>query len=269
MAIYLTASMFTQYQIDTFTNDVFGGNPAAVVPLKDWIPDTYLQKIAQENNLSETAFFVPEGDGYRLRWFTPTTEVDLCGHATLATAYVLFFILDFPEEVLTFHTRSGELYVQKKGNLLEMNFPLVSTEPTFEYIKAVEDGLGIKISSLRKAGWDLLAIVDSEAEVRSIQPLFEKIAKLPARGLVCTAPGDQVDFVSRFFGPQVGVPEDPVTGSAHTYLAPYWAHELGKTKLIAHQVSHRTGELELEIVGDRVLIRGNCKIFMEGKIYLA
>lgn len=261
--------MFTQYQIDTFTPDVFGGNPAAVVPLQNWIPEEYLQKIAQENNLSETAFFVPEGEGYRLRWFTPTTEVDLCGHATLASAYVLFFILDYPGEVLTFYTRSGELFVKKQGNLLEMNFPAVSTEPTFEHIKSVEDGLGLKITALRKAGWDLLAILDTEAEVRSIQPNLEIISKLPARGLVCTAPGIEVDFVSRFFGPQVGVPEDPVTGSAHTYLAPFWAEQLGKTNLIAHQVSHRAGELDLQVVEDRVLIRGNCKIFMEGKIYLA
>jgi len=261
--------MFVQYQIDTFTQEVFGGNPAAVVPLDSWIPDDFLQKIAQENNLSETAFFVKEDEGYRLRWFTPTTEVDLCGHATLASAYVLFFILDYAEDVLTFHTRSGPLTVKKQGTLLEMDFPALSTTSTFEHIKLVEEGLGIKIVDLRKAGWDLLALVDTEEEVRRIRPAFDIIAKLPARGLVCSAPGKQVDFVSRFFGPQVGVPEDPVTGSAHTYLAPYWANILGKNELIAHQVSHRPGEVLLHVVSDRVLIRGNCKIFMEGKIYLA
>lgn len=261
--------MFIQYQIDTFTSEVFGGNPAAVVPLSSWISDDYLQKIAQENNLSETAFFVQEDQGYRLRWFTPTTEVDLCGHATLASAYVLFFILDYPEEILTFYTRSGPLLVRKQGAMLEMDFPTLPTESAFEHIKLVEEGLGIKIVDLRKAGWDLLAIVDTEAEVQAIKPAFELIAKLPARGLVCSAPGRQVDFVSRFFGPQVGVPEDPVTGSAHTYLAPYWADILGKTTLIARQISHRPGELLLEVTSDRVLIRGNCKIFMEAKIYLA
>lgn len=261
--------MFTQYQIDTFTPEVFGGNPAAVVPLASWISDDYLQKIAQENNLSETAFFVKEKAGYRLRWFTPNTEVDLCGHATLASAYVLFFILDHPEEQITFYTKSGPLTVKKLGTLLEMDFPALPTTSTFNHIKMVEEGLGCKVVDLHQAGWDFMAIVDTEAEVRAVQPVFDTIAKLPARGLVVSGPGDEVDFVSRFFGPKVGVPEDPVTGSAHTYLAPYWAGILGKTELIAHQVSHRPGELLLKVTGDRVLIRGNCKIFMEGKIYLA
>lgn len=261
--------MFVQYQIDAFTSEVFGGNPAAVVPLSTWISDEYLQKIAQENNLSETAFFVEEGDGYRLRWFTPSVEVDLCGHATLASAYVLFFILDYPEEVLKFYTRSGVLTVKKIGTWLEMDFPAVITTDTHEQIRLVEESLGCPIVELRQAGWDLLALVDTEEEVRAIQPNFNLIAQLPARGLVCSARGKEVDFVSRFFGPQVGVPEDPVTGSAHTYLAPYWAQVLGKDQLIARQISHRPGELQLQVVSDRVLIRGNCKIFMEGKIYLA
>lgn len=264
--------MFQIYQIDAFTNNVFGGNPAAVVPLNTWIPDEYLQKIASENNLSETAFCVKENEGYRLRWFTPTAEVDLCGHATLASAYVLFFIFDFPKEILTFYTRSGELHVQKVGNLLQMDFPQTQTIPTTNYQDELVNALNYgSFKEIRRAGSDMMVIFETQEEVAQLKPNMGQLEQIDCRGIICTAPSseDGIDFVSRFFAPQVGVPEDPVTGSAHTSLVTYWSEKMQKNAFIAKQISKRTGILTLEKTENRVLIQGNAKLYLEGKIYLA
>lgn len=264
--------MFQIYQIDAFTNDVFGGNPAAVVPLKTWIPDAYLQKIAAENNLSETAFYVEENEGYRLRWFTPVAEVDLCGHATLAAAYVLFFIYDYPNEVLTFYTRSGELRVQKVGNLLQMDFPQTQTTPTTHYKEEVAKALNYTpFKEIRKAGNDVLVVFETQEDVAQLKPNMSLLEQIDCRGIICTAPSSEegIDFVSRFFAPQVGVSEDPVTGSAHTSLVTYWSEKWQKNTFIAKQISKRTGILTLEKTENRVFIQGNAKLYMEGKIYLA
>jgi PhzF family phenazine biosynthesis protein len=264
--------MFQIYQIDAFTNDVFGGNPAAVVPLQTWIPDEYLQKIAAENNLSETAFYVEEDEGYRLRWFTPIAEVDLCGHATLATAYVLFFIYDLPKEILTFYTRSGELRVKKVGNLLQMDFPQTQTAPTTRYKEALNKASNCnQFKEIRTAGNDILVVFGTEEEVAQLKPNMSLLEQIDCRGIICTAPssGEGIDFVSRFFAPQVGVPEDPVTGSAHTSLVTYWSEKWQKNTFTAKQISKRTGILTLEKTENRVLIQGNAKLYLEGKIYLA
>lgn len=253
-----------QYQVDAFTDKVFGGNPAAVVPLSSWPEDSLLQAIAEENNLSETAFFVESGIGFKLRWFTPLKEVDLCGHATLATAHVIFNILGFPRPIVTFETRSGELLVAKRGDLLEMDFPSCPPRPCAPS-EALTRGLGpIPVAIL--AADDYLVVFDSEATVRSIVPDQALLSQLDLRGVIVTAPGTDVDFVSRFFAPKYGIPEDPVTGSAHCALTPYWAGKLGKKKLRAKQVSKRGGALTCELRGNRVLISGQAVSFMEAEI---
>lgn len=253
-----------QYQVDAFATRAFEGNPAAVCPLESWLDDGLLQAIAEENNLSETAFFVPSEKGFKLRWFTPVKEVDLCGHATLATAHVLFDILGYAGQTITFETRSGELIVERKAGRLEMNFPACPPTPC-KLSETLAKGLGQRPVEVLAAD-DYLAVFDSEATVRAITPDMVLLGQLDLRGVIITAPGTDVDFVSRFFAPKFGIPEDPVTGSTHCALAPYWAGKLGKRTLSARQVSKRGGDLTCEIKADRVLLSGCAVTFMEAEI---
>lgn len=256
----------TQYQIDAFSPTIFSGNPAAVVPLSEWLPDTLLQAIAAENNLSETAFFAPEGEGWRLRWFTPVAEVDLCGHATLASAHVLFQHLGVTAERILFHTRSGELTVRRDGDRLEMDFPARSSTPCIPPDDLLQ-GLGHPPLEVL-ASDDYIAVYASEAEIRALMPDMAALARLDRRGVIVTAPGDTADFVSRFFGPKFGIPEDPVTGSAHCELMPYWARRLGHDRLRAFQCSARGGELDCTLVGERVRLAGQACTFMVAQIFV-
>ena len=252
------------YQVDAFTENNFGGNPAAVIPLDTWLSDQTMQLIAEENNLSETAFFVPEGRYYHIRWFTPNSEVELCGHATLAAAFVIFnYLIDSITEI-TFKSLSGLLSVKKLNNILTLDFP--SQSPKICNIpKRLVEGLGKKPESCL-SNEDYLAIYKSENDILNISPDFEILKKLDLRGVIITAPGKKYDFVSRAFYPKYGILEDPVTGSAHTQLIPYWADIFGKLKLNAKQISKRSGELLCEKKGDRVLISGYAKIYMIGEI---
>ena len=255
-----------QYQVDAFATRAFEGNPAAVCPLDNWLEDDLLQAIAEENNLSETAFFVPSAKGFSLRWFTPVKEVDLCGHATLATAHIIFEILGYAEPAIIFATRSGELCVEKDGNQLKMDFP--ANPPTLrEVSESIVQAIGMRPIELLAAD-DYLAVFDSEEIVRAITPNHALLCQLDLRGVIVTAPGNDVDFVSRFFAPKVGVPEDPVTGAAHCKLAPYWAGKLGKSTLSAKQVSKRGGSLKCEVKADRVVLYGSAVTFMEAEISL-
>ena len=255
------------YQIDAFTDTPFRGNPAAVIPLETWLPDNTMQSIAEENNLSETAFFVPKDEGFHLRWFTPKTEVDLCGHATLAAAYVLFDILGHNKERIEFESKSGILTVLKKDDLLVMDLPAQTPVPCnvpYEIVKAFDR---TPIECLRSE--DYIVVFETESDILSIKPDIAYLQKLDLRGVIITAKSRQYDFVSRFFAPKHGIDEDPVTGSAHTQLIPYWARKLDKTKMKAKQVSHRGGELVCELQNDRVLISGKAVKFLEGKIELS
>jgi len=253
-----------QYQVDAFARRVFEGNPAAVCPLDGWLRDEILQAIAEENNLSETAFFVPAQNGFHLRWFTPVAEVDLCGHATLASAHVLFEILGYPKPVIEFETRSGKLSVERKDGLLAMDFP-ARPPASCALPEALIRGLGRHPVEVLAAD-DFVAVFDSEAVVRALSPNFAKLCELDLRGVCVTAPGSSVDFVSRFFAPKLGIPEDPVTGSSHCELAPYWASRLAKTSLTALQVSKRGGDVLCDVSGNRVILRGSAVTFMEGEI---
>lgn len=255
-----------QYQVDAFAIRAFEGNPAAVCPLESWLDDGLLQAIAEENNLSETAFFVPSEKGFSLRWFTPVKEVDLCGHATLATAHVLFDLLGYAGQTIAFETRSGVLTVERKGDQLAMNFPACPPVPcgTSEVLARA---LGMPPIEVLAAD-DYLAVFDSEATVRAITPDLAMLSQLDLRAVVVTAPGTNVDFVSRVFAPKFGIPEDPVTGSAHCELAPFWANRLGKNILTAKQVSKRGGSLTCEIEGNRVVLSGRAVTFMEAEIAL-
>jgi len=253
-----------QFQIDAFATRVFEGNPAAVVPLDRWLPDATLQAIAVENNLSETAFFVPEGEAYRLRWFSPGGEIDLCGHATLASAWVLFELLGYAGRAIAFDTRSGRLVVKRDGERLAMDFPAIPAQPC-PVPAALLAGLKRQPVEVLAAD-DYFAVFESEADIRALVPDLAELSRLDRRGVCVTAPGKSVDFVSRFFGPKWGIPEDPVTGSAHCTLAPYWATRLGKSRFIARQLSRRGGELHCELRGERVIIAGSAVKFMEGEI---
>ena len=255
-----------QYHIDAFTDRPFTGNPAAVCPLDAWLDDALLQAIAEENNLSETAFFVPSAQGFQLRWFKPLTEVDLCGHATLAAAHVLFEILGYQESVITFETRSGNLFVRRKGTLLELDFP-ARPPVTCPSPQALIAGLGKCPVEILSAN-DYLAVFDKEETIRTLTPDSAMLRQLDLRGVIVTAPGVEVDFVSRFFAPKYGIDEDPVTGSAHCELAPYWAKRLGKTSFTAKQVSKRGGKLLCELQEGRALIAGAAVTVMETTLYL-
>ncbi|MGI9073209.1 MAG: PhzF family phenazine biosynthesis protein [Bryobacteraceae bacterium] len=252
------------FQVDAFTSAVFTGNPAAVCPLDDWLPDTTLQAIAAENNLAETAFFVGNGDRFHLRWFTPVCEVELCGHATLASAHVLFRELNQPGDIVRFDTHSGELMVRRDDGRLAMDFPSrppgkVDVHP--ELIHA----LGAMPAEVLGAR-DYLVRYHSVDEVRALTPDMEALKRVDRFAVIVTAPGTDCDFVSRFFAPSKGIPEDPVTGSAHCTLIPYWANELGRTVLHARQISARGGELFCQLLGDRVEIAGHAALFLKGYI---
>ena len=252
------------YQIDAFSSCVFEGNPAAVCPLDEWLPDETMQSIAEENNLSETAFFVPKDDGFHIRWFTPASEVDLCGHATLGSAYVLFNILGYKNEAIQFDSKSGILVVTKQDDWLTLDFPKqppVYCETPKEIVEAFnKEPIECMMSE------DIIAVFENEIDIESANPNFEQLKKLDSRGVIITAKSMRYDFVARFFAPKYGIPEDPVTGSAYTQLAPDWASKLGKQKFKAKQLSSRGGELYCEILGDRVLISGKATKYMEGKI---
>ncbi len=255
------------YQVDAFTDRLFGGNPAAVVLLDDWLPDATLAAIAAENNLAETAFLIARPDVSPLRWFTPSVEMDLCGHATLASAHVLFKYRYPGSDRLAFDTKSGRLAVARAGEWLSMDFPSRPGVPA-GVDEAMVRALGAKPREAFIAR-DLLAVFDSEGEVRALQPDLQRVAALEAFAVIATAPGENVDFVSRFFAPRAGVPEDPVTGSAHCTLIPYWAGRLGRNELSARQVSARGGELRCELRGERVAIAGRVVEYLAGEICVA
>lgn len=253
------------YQVDAFADGPFTGNPAAVCPLDGWLPAETMQAIAAQNNLAETAFFVAEGEGWRLRWFTPTVEVDLCGHATLAAAHVIFTALTSEQQRVLFHTeKAGDLAVTRDGELLALDFPAWPPEPC-----AAPPGLGVALGRqpvMVLAARDYLAVYDAEGDVASLAPDFVALARL-GRSVIATAPGStEIDFVSRFFAPAMGVDEDPVTGSAHCMLIPYWAGRLGRTRLRARQLSRRGGSLACELRGDRVAIAGRVIPYLTGAI---
>lgn len=252
------------YQVDAFTDRRFGGNPAAVVLLRSELPDATLQAIAAENNLSETAFVLAAKDHYRLRWFTPRVEIDLCGHATLGTAHVLFETGAARGDAVRFETASGTLTVSREGGLLCMDFPARPADP-IDCPAGLVEALGARPAEVRFAR-DLMAVFDEEEQIAGLRPDLAGIAALEAFAVAVTAPGRDVDFVSRFFAPKAGIPEDPVTGSAHCTLVPYWAERLGKRKLHALQVSERGGELFCEHLGDRVILRGKVVDYLRGEI---
>jgi predicted PhzF superfamily epimerase YddE/YHI9 len=255
------------YQVDAFTDRLFGGNPAAICPLQAWLPDATMQAIAAENNLAETAFFVRDGDDYALRWFTPAVEVDLCGHATLASGHVVLHLLEPQRDSVDFRTvKAGTLRVARRpADRLEMDFPArpaAAVEPPPGLLAALG---GAPTEVLRAR--DHLVVYGSAAEVAALKPDFAALGKVDSWAVIATAPGeDGVDFVSRFFAPRQGIPEDPVTGSAHCTLTPYWAERLGKTELEARQISPRGGALQCSLVGDRVTIAGRTVLYLEGSI---
>ena len=258
------------YQVDAFATKVFSGNPAAVVPLRQWLDEAQLQSIAAENNLSETAFFTPKDDHYQLRWFTPTQEVRLCGHATLASAFIVFTVLEPSRASVTFHTRSGRVEVKRdKGDLLTMDFPKRLPKPCAAPAQLL-NGLSHEPREVLATDEDtnFYAIYDNEPEVRSMRPNLPLLEQLHPYGVAVTATGDGADFVSRYFAPSYGVPEDPVTGSIHCALVPYWSKRLGKSQLHARQVSRRGGDLFCEDLPDRVLISGQAVKYFEGDIYI-
>jgi PhzF family phenazine biosynthesis protein len=255
------------YQVDAFTNRLFSGNPAGVCPLNEWLPDETMQKIAMENNVSETAFFVKKDNGFHIRWFTPKVEVNLCGHATLASAHVIFNHLGFNDETVSFESRSGILNVNREGDLLILDFPAnmpIRTALPDDFVKA----LNITPVQCFRGKEDYLLLYKSQKEIEALMPDFRYLEKVDARAVIVTAPAEKVDFVSRFFGPRVGVDEDPVTGSAHTVLIPFWAEKLGKTEMKALQLSRRGGTLFCRLRGDRVDIGGQAVTFLKGEISL-
>lgn len=253
------------FQVDAFTSRPFAGNPAAVMPLKEWLPDQMLQAIAAEHNLAETAFFVPQGRDFHLRWFTPSVEVPLCGHATLASAHVVLNELDRSRDSVVFHTLSGALTVARDGGRLVMDFPTYKTDPAaLSDVEPVAQALGAKVIDLRRAR-HYLAVLESEDIVRNLAPDLGKVAALPLDVFV-TARGAKADFVSRVFLPKISIPEDPVTGGAHCFLAPYWAEVLERKTFFARQLSARGGELWLRLEGDRLKMSGHAVLTVTGEV---
>lgn len=256
------------YQIDAFAEKLFTGNPAAVCPLDNWLDADIMQKIAAENNLAETSFTVPVENGFEIRWFTPTVEVDLCGHATLASAFVLINFEGFTEDKINFFSKnSGTLTVTKNGDLFTLNFPSDSLQKV-ENLSQFKNCFAHQPIEAYQGKTDYLLIFENENQIVNIKPNFSEIAKINARGIIVSSKSENYDFVSRFFGPNCGVNEDPVTGSAHTTLTPFWTEKLGKTKLKAKQISKRGGVLECELKNDRILISGKCKTYLKGEIFI-
>jgi PhzF family phenazine biosynthesis protein len=257
---------FKMYQVDAFTNTLFAGNPAAVCILgSEWLPDTMMQQIAAENNLAETAFIVGTGTRYSIRWFTPAVEVDLCGHATLASAHVLFQHEGLPGEEVVFASRSGNLGVRKYRGMYRLDFPVDIVSPA-SMTSDLLAGFSVEPVEAYRGKTDFLLVFKDEQEILDVKVDFSAVAKVKARGIIITAPGTNHDFVSRFFGPQSGIDEDPVTGSAHTTLVPVWAKKLGRTELKAAQLSKRGGELYCELAGERVYITGSAKTFFKAEV---
>jgi len=257
------------YQADAFTKSLFGGNPAAVCPLKEWLPDATMQRIAIENNLSETAFLVKDKDNYHIRWFTPGTEVKLCGHATLAAAHILFTVLNHPGNAITFHSKSGDLQVSRlQDGQLTLDFPANPPTPVTEVPKGIFEGLGIADAPVFSTSFDYMVVLPSAQVVEDLAPDFKVLAQAPCRGVIVTAAGSESDFVSRCFYPQSGIDEDPVTGSAHTIMVPYWADRLKKQRLSAIQLSGRRGHLDCTLNGNRVLMSGYAVTYLKGEIYI-
>ncbi|SDW74564.1 phenazine biosynthesis protein PhzF family [Lutibacter oricola] len=257
----------TIYQVDAFNNQLFKGNPAAVIPLTNWISDELMQAIAEENNLSETVYFVKKDKSYEIRWFTPTCEIDLCGHATLAAAHIIYSELNYAEKELIFNSKSGDLIVQKKIDWYTLNFP--SEEITeIETPTILKTALNVPILKTLKGKWKMVAILENEDTVENLTPNFSKLCELKERGIIVTAKGKNVHFVSRFFAPKIGINEDPVTGSAHTLLIPYWAKKLNETNLNAVQLSKRRGILNCTYLKDRVEMSGQAITYLKGKLTL-
>jgi len=265
------------YQVDAFADKLFAGNPAAVVPLKTWISDELMQQLAMENNLAETVFFVPSSSGrevggekadFDIRWFTPELEINLCGHATLASAYIIFEILELKKKKVVFNSKSGLLAVTKKKEMLEMDFPSWKPERLAEYPDGLKDMLGVKeIVGVYKHR-DLLVELNNEEDVVRAKPDFTAL-KATGEKVIITAPGKAVDFVSRFFAPIAGIDEDPVTGSAHSQLIPFWSGKLGQKKMVAKQLSRRGGTVYCEQRGERVTMGGQCIFYMKGEIHIS
>lgn len=255
----------TIFQVDAFTNEIFKGNPAAVCPLAAWISDELMQVIAEENNLSETAFFVENDAQFEIRWFTPSCEIDLCGHATLAAAHIIYSELNYKREIIEFNSKSGKLTVEKKNDWYTLNFPSEEIEeivtPTL-----LKEALNVPILKTYQGKWKLLAELENETTIKNLTPNFSKLAQLEAPGIIVTSFGDKVDFVSRFFAPKIGINEDPVTGSSHTLLIPFWAEKLNKNNLEAIQLSKRTGYLKCTYLNGRVEMSGQAITYLKGKL---
>jgi PhzF family phenazine biosynthesis protein len=257
------------YIANAFTRDLFGGNPAAVCPLHEWLPDRSMQSLAAQNNLSETAFIIEEDDHFRIRWFTPAKEVELCGHATLASAHIFYTELAHSKPEIWFESASGLLKVTRKNdNNYTLDFPANPPEVVSEIPADLFSGLKIDDAPVYKSSFDYMVILPSQQNIEALKPDFLTLAKVKARGVIVTARGNNADFVSRCFYPQTGVDEDPVTGSAHTVMTPYWAKELGKTKLNAIQLSKRKGYIECELKGNRVLMSGNAITYLKGEYFI-
>ena len=256
------------YVVNAFTKEKFGGNPAAVVPLRAWLSDELMQQMAAQHNIAETAFIAPKGDEYAIRWFTPTVEVALCGHATLASAHVFYSHLNYSKDKIVFHSKSGPLIVTRENDgRFTLDFPANVPTDTVPP-KEIEEGLHVKPLAVYNSTFDYLALLENQAAIEKLSPDFKILSKIPSRGLIVTAKGDDVDFVSRCFFPQSGIDEDPVTGSAHTVTVPYWAKKLGKKNLSAIQLSKRRGYLDCELAGDRVLMSGYANTYLIGEISL-
>lgn len=256
------------YIVHAFTNQLFGGNPAAVCPLTEWLPEAQMQKLAAENNLSETVFFVPNENEFNIRWFTPTVEVKLCGHATLAAAHIMYTELGYANDEIVFNSASGKLVITRvEGNKIQLDFPANEPEITTEIPDGLLQGLHLTEAEVYKSSFDYMVVLPSQQAIEDLQPDFTSLAKVKARGVVCTALGNESDVVARCFYPQSGINEDPVTGSAHTILLPYWAKKLNKNHLTSIQLSARKGYLDCEVKGDRILMRGDAVTYMKGTFF--
>jgi len=256
------------YKVDAFTDKLFGGNPAAVCPLEHWLSDHLMQNLAAENNLAETVFFVKNNGHYDIRWFTPATEVKLCGHATLASAHIMFTELSYASDVIEFNSLSGILKVTRLENgKIQLDFPANLPEATNDIPDGLFEGLSIENAPVLRS-FDYMVVLPTQKDIEALSPDFKIVAKVKSRGVIATAPGDEADFVSRCFYPQSGIDEDPVTGSAYTITVPYWANKLGKTKLTAIQLSKRRGYLDCELAGNRVFMSGNAVTYLKGEYYV-